>query len=318
MPDFPFAAGLLHAASVLVLLAAGAGTAAAQGSGPDEIERLLAYDAAAPLDVHVVGTTREGDVVVEDVTFDGGAGQAPVEAYVVRPAEGAGPFAGVLFVHWFAPPQPTSNRTQFLEEARVLARHGTVSVLVSTMWSDPGWFTGRRWEDDFRASADQAKALRRALDVLVSRPGVDPQRIGYVGHDFGAMFGALVAAADPRPKAYVLVAGAARFEDWYLYEWTKNLPTGDTLAAYRQQLAALDPVHVLPRAKAAVFFQFGEQDFFTPRDNFLAFYQAAPDPKRIATYASEHEMDAPIIRLDRQRWLTAQLGIPLPPAAFSD
>lgn len=286
----------------------------AQEASPQttDLERLLAYDAAAPLHLQIVGDERRDGVIVSDITFAGVTGGPPTQAYLVRPDTGAGSFAGVLFVHWYEPTSPTSNRTQFLDEARALARRGTVSLLVSTLWSDSTWYRRRRWQDDYQSTVDQARDLRRALDVLLAQPGVDPQRIGVVGHDFGAMFGAVVAAVDPRPKAYVLIAGAARFPDWYLYSSGTGLPTGDTLAAYREALAPLDPVNTIGRAKASFFFQFGESDFYTPRDNFLAFYEAAPTPKRIATYASDHPMTAPIIGFDRMVWLTEQLGLPIP------
>ena len=286
---------------------------AAQAAPSDAggLAELLAYDAKAPLDIKTVGTERQGDVVVEDITFQGMGETIP--AYVVRPAEGAGPFAGVLFVHWFAPPDPTSNRTQYLEEAKALARRGTVSLLVSTFWSDPARYRARRWQTDFENSVTQARNLRRALDVLVSRPGVDAGRIGLVGHDYGAMFGSVVAAADPRPKAYVLIAGTARFADWYLFGSSSGKPAGAELEAYRQQLARIDPVAVIPAAKGAFFFQFGETDKYTPRENFVSYYMAAPTPKRIATYQSDHDMTAPIIRQDRTAWLAEQLSLPAAP-----
>ena len=273
--------------------------------------QLLAYDASVPLDIKTVGAEREGGVSVEDITFQG-LGET-IAAYVVRPTEGAGPFAGVLFVHWFAPPDPTSNRTQYLDEAKALARRGTVSLLVSTFWSDEARYRARRWETDYQNSITQAKNLRRALDVLLSRPGVDARRVGLVGHDYGAMFGALVAAADARPKACVLVAGTSRFADWYLFGSASGVPRGEALARYREQLAAIDPVSVVGASKAAFFFQFGEDDRYTPRDNFVAFYLAAPAPKRIATYASDHDMKAAIIRHDRLAWVAEQLGLPAAP-----
>jgi dienelactone hydrolase len=274
----------------------------------------LAYNASAPLDLKVVGVEKKAGVTVTDVTFASVAGGQPIQAYVVRPESGAGPFAGVLFVHWYAPPAPTSNRTQYLQEAEALARRGTVSLLVSTFWSDPARYKGRRWEDDYQNSLNQTKELRRALDVLLAQPGVDPQRIGYVGHDYGAMFGAVVASVDPRPKAYVLIAGTARFADWYLYGSGSGVPKGDAVESFRKQLAPIEPVNVIGKSKAALFFQFGEQDGFTPREDFIAFYMAAPDPKRISTYPSKHAMDADIIRLDRDAWLAEQLGLAVAPA----
>lgn len=274
------------------------------------LDALLAYEADAPLDLRVVGEQEDGGVRVVDLTFASGTGGPPTEAYLVRPASGDGPFAGVLFVHWFAPPEPTSNRTQYLDEARALARRGVVSLLVSTFWSDEARYRGRRWEDDYRNSIDQARALRRALDVLLAQPGVDPQRIGYVGHDYGAMFGAVVAAADPRPKALVLIAGASRFPDWYLYGSATGVPSGEALERFREEFDRIDPVRVIGQTRAAVFFQFGEEDPYTPREGFIDLYLAAPDPKRIATYPSDHAMAADVIRQDRTAWLVEQLGLP--------
>ncbi|HVS00898.1 MAG TPA: prolyl oligopeptidase family serine peptidase, partial [Thermoanaerobaculia bacterium] len=270
----------------------------------------LAYDASTSLDVKVVGTERQGGVKVEDITFASPAGGAPIQAYVVRPEGGAGPLAGVLFVHWFEPHSPTSNRTQFLDEAKALARRGTVSLLVSTFWSDPARYRSRRWEDDYQNSIHQTKDLRRALDVLLAQPGIDPQRIGYVGHDYGAMFGTLVAAVDRRPKAYVLIAGTSRFTDWYLFGSASGVPKGEDLERFKARFAMLEPVNAITRAKAPLFFQMGESDRYTPRQEFIAVYMAAPEPKRIATYASDHPMEADIIRLDRTVWLAEQLGLP--------
>jgi dienelactone hydrolase len=280
-------------------------------SSAASVEELLAYEAGKPLDVKVVGTEHKAPgVVVQDITFASVTGGEPTQAYVVRPDGGSGPFAGVLFVHWFAPPEPTSNRTQFLDEAQALARRGTVSLLVSTWWSDPARYRSRKWEDDFQRSVNQGKELRRALDVLLAQPGVDSKRIAIVGHDYGAMFGALAASVDPRPKALVFIAGTARFADWYLFGSASGVPKGEALETFRSQLAAIDPVAVLARTKTPVFFQLGENDHYTPRDNFLEIYKAAAGPKRIATYASEHAMSAEIIRLDRTLWLAEQLGLP--------
>ena len=310
---FPTTPTRLPGAMLALALLACAGAAAAQGGPPaarNPLDSLLAYDARRPLELRVVGAERRDGVTVQDVTFAGVAGGAPTQAYLVRPDGAAGPLAAVLFVHWFAPQEPNSNRTQYLDEARALARRGVVSLLVSTSWSDPARYRARRWEDDFRNSVAQAKELRRALDVLAAQPGVDPGCIAFVGHDYGAMFGSVVAGVETRPKAYVLIAGAPRFPDWYLFGSASGRPAGAALAAFREEFARIDPVGVLGRSRAAIFLQYGEEDRYTPRDAFLELYRAAPEPKRIATYRSGHAMDAPIIRLDRTAWLAEQLGLP--------
>lgn len=293
-------------ASLGILLSGAAG-----GQTP-ALDQILAYETVKPADVKVVGSEKKDGVTIEDVTFASVGEPTPVQAYIVRPETGSGPFAGVLFVHWFEPQSPTSNRTQFLQEAAALARRGTVSVLVSTFWSDPERYRRRRWEDDYQNSINQAKDLRRALDVLLAQPGVDPQRIGVVGHDYGAMFGSIVAGVDPRAKAYVLIAGTSRFSNWYLFGSSTGRPQGEALTKFKEQLKVIDPVETIAKTKAATFFQFGEVDKYTPREDFIAYYMAAPAPKRIATYPSDHPMEAPIIRFDREVWLSEQLGIPGP------
>lgn len=283
----------------------------AGGQAP-ALEQILAYETVKPADVKTVGTETKNGVTIQDATFASVGEPKPIEAYIVRPETGAGPFAGVLFVHWFEPGSPTSNRTQFLKEAEALARRGTVSVLISTFWSDPERYRRRRWEDDYQNSVNQAKDLRRALDVLLAQPGVDPQRIGVVGHDYGAMFASIVAGVEARAKAYVLIAGTSRFSNWYLFGSSTGRPQGEALTKFKEQLAVIDPVEAIAKTKAATFFQFGETDKYTPREDFIAYYMAAPAPKRIATYPSDHPMEAPIIRFDREVWLSEQLGMAAP------
>jgi len=66
-------------------------------------------------------------VAVTDVTFDGGE-IGDTEAYLVAPSDGgSGP--AVLWFRWLEGGSPTSNRTEFLEEARGYAPRGVTSLL---------------------------------------------------------------------------------------------------------------------------------------------------------------------------------------------
>jgi len=49
--------------------------------------------------------------------------------------------------------------------------------------------------------------LRRGIDVLMSRSDVDSSRIAYVGHSYGAQWGAILCAIEKRIKTAVLMAG---------------------------------------------------------------------------------------------------------------
>ncbi|MEJ2758759.1 MAG: hypothetical protein P8046_09795, partial [Anaerolineales bacterium] len=139
-------------------------------------------------------------------------------AYLVRPEEETGqPYPAILFVHWYEPEAPNSNRTQFLNEAILLAQQGVVSMLVETMWSDRDWFLKRTQADDRAQAIQQVVELRQAMDILLAEPGVDPEKFFYVGHDFGGMYSVLAGAVDQRPRGYVLMAATPRVPDWFLY-----------------------------------------------------------------------------------------------------
>ena len=274
------------------------------------LDELLAYDASQPLNLRVIGREHRLGAWIEDVTYDSVAGAPPVAAYIVRPARAQPPYAGVVFGHWFEPSSSTSNRTQFVDEAVRLAQLGVVSVLPATLWSDPYWFDQRSWRNDFQGTLNQAKDFRRAIDIVLAQSGVDNTRIAFVGHDFSAMHGALISAVETRVKGFALIAGTSRWADWYLYGAADGVPTGSELTDYLAQLAQIDPITAVALTHAKLLVQMGEDDFYTPRPNFAAFHAVTPaQTSRLTTYEAQHPMDAPVIRLDRDLWLRALLGL---------
>ena len=233
------------------------------------------YDRSRPLDIEEKGVER-GNVVIRDITFANTEG-GRTAAYLVTPASGGrGP--GVLFVHWYEPKSPLSNRKQFLEQASELAtRIGATSLLIETMWSEPAWFATRKRDDDFENSVRQVKELRRALDVLLAQPSVDAGRVAYVGHDFGAMYGAVLAGVDHRVQAWALHAGTASFSDWFLLGTKLG---GDARQRVIDRLAPLDPVlYIAGASPSPVLLQFGNSDHYVPMDRAKAIFDAAREPK---------------------------------------
>lgn len=228
-------------------------------------------------------------------------------ATLVMPASGRGPRPAILFLHWYGPPSPSSNRTQFLPEAVDLAGSGVVSLLVDTPWSQERWFGTRDSAKDFEFTQQMVANVRRALDVLLAQPGVDTTRVAVVGHDFGAMWGALAVAADPRVTHFVYAAGTSSFTDWYLYTPKRE---GAAREAFVARLAPFDPIAHLPKiAPRPVLLQFGTKDPHVKNEAATAQANATKEPKTVKTYdGAEHELTFQA-RLDRLAWIKEQFKI---------
>jgi dienelactone hydrolase len=266
---------------------------------------MFAYDGRTPADLVAGATEARRSAIITDLTYRTLTGTRRA-AYLVTPSKATGePGPAILFVHWYEPPNPTSSRREFLPEAIELAGEGVTSLLVDTMWSDPDWFTTRDPGNDLGHSIAQVKELRRALDILASRPEVDPSRVFYVGHDFGAMYGALVAGVDAaRLKGFVFMAGTRSFSDWFLL-WPKR--DDAARAAVISRLAPLDPTRHLAQAGALpVLFQFATRDKFVTKGAAESLVASAIGPTEVRWYDAEHALNADATR-DRLAWLRARL-----------
>jgi cephalosporin-C deacetylase-like acetyl esterase len=263
----------------------------------------FSYDAAAPLNVQVHTQRTAAGVKISDITFASARGRK-IHGELVAPAKSAAHRGAVLFVHWLGDPA-TTNLTEFRSDAMSLAKGGLVTLSIDAMWSQPEWFEKVRTLDtDYAKSIDQVVDIRRAIDVLLAQPGVDAARLAFVGHDFGAMYGAVVSGIDPRPQYYVLMAGTATFSEWYLLG---NHPADTT--AYVNTMAVLDPPNYLEQSQAKAFlFQFASRDRYIKPDRAYAFFDAAPVPKTMMVYAANHSLDVPAAHADRLAWLTARLA----------
>jgi dienelactone hydrolase len=152
----------------------------------------------------------------------------------------------------------------------------------------------------------QVENLRRALDVLASFDDVDASRIALVGHDFGAMYGSLVAGVDRRVKALVFIAGTRSFADWFLLG-RKLDPAAER--AVRDELAPLDPLGYVGKiAPAPVLFQFATKDPYVSKEAADALVAAAGEPRSVKFYDTGHAMSIEALE-DRVPWLLRALHV---------
>jgi dienelactone hydrolase len=290
---------------VVILVSSLLATAYSVPSSPDAISDLFTYDSTRPFDLKQVSTKEEDGVVIEDIDYAANSSQrGRIKAYLVRPKEN-GKYAGLLFFHWLG--EKKSDRTQFLEEATALAKKGTVSLLIQGLF--PWTVAPVEGQVDRQRVIDEAIEVRRALDLLMSQPNVDSKRIGYVGHDYGAMYGSLVAGVEKRVKTYVLVAAIGSFSNWSLDYWLKKKPD-EFKESYRQAFKSLEPADLIARAApASVLFQFANTDKYIPKEAAEKFYASAKQPKDVKWYDTDHAMEIEAARQDREEWLGQKLKL---------
>jgi pimeloyl-ACP methyl ester carboxylesterase len=236
---------------------------------------------------------RIGDVVA-------GRADAQVEAHVVEPA-GREIRAGVLFLHWLG--ERRSDRTQFLSEARVLARLGVRSVLPAGRlpWS----VAPTDAQTDVAAIEVEQLRLGAALDALVDGlPSGAP--VALVGHDFGAMHGLLLAARRPVFAAVVVIAATPRWGDWFLRFWQLDVDRFE----YLRRLAPFDPIESARRVSApAVLWQFSERDYYIAPMSAVELAHAAPGEPEIEWFGADHAMRSAKARASRVAFLRRHLGL---------
>jgi dienelactone hydrolase len=250
------------------------------------------------------GIEDRNGIFVHDISF-AGEKDGRIRAYLVTPP-GKGPFPGIVFVH-----PGLGSRSSFLDEAVTLSRSGAVCLLIDAPWSDGDQF-GRRASGQPQDVCDWfieiAADLQAAVDLMASQPSVDGNRIAYVGHSMGALFGGLLPEMNRHIIALVLMAGVGSFTDIARL----NMPSlaGSDLERYKKIMQPIDPIgHIANSAPASLFFQFGLRDSFFPRQTFLDYYQAASEPKSIKWYDADHFSLNEAGRADRIEWLKKVLRI---------
>jgi dienelactone hydrolase len=273
---------------------------------------MYQYDQTVPFDLKVTSTKTRDGVTIQDVTYAAADPQfssssaGRIETYIVTPP-GKGPFAGILFAHGLG--QGWGNRQEFLDEAVTLAQQGVVSVLPSGLFPWTVSFTGAGLADQMSV-IKQVIELRRSLDLLLAQPGVDPQRIAYVGHDYGAMHGAVLSGVEKRVKAYALIAGDSHYSHWAIQYFIAPA----NVDAYQKALEAVDPLsYLLHAAPANLYFQFGKNDNYIAVDTANQIFKAASQPKKIDWYDAGHTLNDQAVK-DRNAWLMAQLDLNPAPA----
>src|ERR1041384_1622970 len=287
-----------------------------------ELVRHFDYDAKAPLEMKVLGTEKRREATVYDITYASPKGGV-VPAYLVVPAKGKGPFAGVIWGHWYWSNSEMRNRKQFLDEAVAIAPAGVVSLLTDGPVARPGYVADNDLLSEKRNAekVQQVIDMRRGVDLLLTRKDVDPKRIAFVGHSYNATIGATLSGVDRRFKAFVLMAGSISDEvniRMGVYEPFRQQVGPEKFDAYMASHRYLDEGRfVAHAAPATVFLQYATQEPFLTPAVAREQEKIVSEPKRFKLYEAPHALNAEA-RRDRIAFLTEQLKLKPLPAKIID
>jgi len=304
-------------ASGVELANAPGGLAASNSSSPQAPPRenpasMFSYDATAPLNTRLEKPEVADKSLVTTVSFSGSRG--PVSATLVTPSR-RGKYPAIIFVPDYG------RRDEFLPEALLLARgrRPAVSLLIDGPQERPvGWrrsFNAQSDNDNDRDIHIQAIVdVRRGIDMLSQSDEVDASRIAYVGHGYGANWGAILSSVEPRLRAFVLVAGFPSLAELMESDDPDmaNLRFSmgaERFARYRASISAVDPIRFTSFwLGAPILFQFGRFDQFVPRAAAEGLANSIPRPQKVVFYDAGHSVNAPQAMVDRSRFLARYIN----------
>ena len=136
------------------------------------------------------------------------------------------------------------------------------------------------------------KDLRRTVDYLETRSDIDPDRIAFFGNSWGARYGTIGLAVDPRFRAGILYTPV-----------TNAQPRPD-----------IDNVSYLTRVVKPVLMISGEYDPFVPVQDARTAFElmgTAAENKRLVIAPSGHFAPYRLVVEESLAWLDKYLGAPI-------
>jgi len=173
-----------------------------------------------PLHAKITGTLERPNFKVEKLHF-----QSRPHLYVTGnlylPRKIEGRLPAILYLCGHSGRGRNGNKTAYQHHGIWFATHGYVCLIIDTLMLGEiegihhGTYREGRWwwhSKGYTSAGVECWNGIRAIDYLVSRPEVDPERIGVTGISGGGIGSFWIAAADERVKAAVPVSGLSDLE----------------------------------------------------------------------------------------------------------
>jgi dienelactone hydrolase len=286
----------------------------------DQLLHHWDYDESMPVNLKQAGVQKRDGVTIYDLSFTSPMGNrttvgpngGTVTAYLVVPP-GTGRFPAVIYGHWCMPGSERKNRTEFLDEAIVLAHSGVISLLPDHVTVHPGFA-----EDisplnpqQIEVEVQQNVNLRRAADLLLARDDVDPKRLAYVGHSCDGSAGGFLSGTDRRFKAFVIMAGDLSFDidkKTQSFQRYRQQVGPDKVDAFAAKYSWMDGgKYISHAAPATMFLQYASDEPFLNGSLAKQYFDLVSEPKKLKIYEAPHALNAEATR-DRIAFLAEQLS----------
>lgn len=172
-----------------------------------------------PLNATTTGTLAKDGYTVEMLHYQSRPGLY-VTGNLYRPSnyKPGQQLPGILYVCGHGSRGRNGNKTAYQSHAIWYARHGYICLVVDTLQMGEiasvhhGTYRENRWwwhSRGYTSAGVECWNGVRAIDYLISRPDVDPDRIGVTGRSGGGAVTFWIAAVDERVKAASSVSGMA-------------------------------------------------------------------------------------------------------------
>ena len=278
---------------------------------------LFEYDVTAALDVRDSLESSYFGVDVHRISFvspKGGRATALLHVPHDSVRTASSPRPGVVMLHG-AP----GDAAGMAGLATSVARHGAIVLVLDAPFArrdrnNPLAFTPRDSADHVQLIVD----LQRAVDVLLARADVDPDRLAFIGVSYGGAMGALFAGIERRIGAYALLVADGGVAAHFTQADGRRLPQPPHIseAQWCRWFDAVEPMastrFIGRAAPARLLFLWGAKDQIVPPHLAAELYRAADHPKEERWYDSGHGLP-PAAYLDVIDWLSRCIGLhPVP------
>lgn len=175
-----------------------------------------------PLNAKVTGTIENGSVTIENLHFQSKPGLY-VTGNLYRPKKTEGKLPTILYVCGHTNKGRDGNKTAFQDHGMWFASNGYVCLVIDTLQlgevagKHHGTYNLNRiwWQSmGYTPAGVECWNGVRAIDCLITRKDVDPERIGVTGISGGGAATFWIAAADERVKVAVPVSGMSDLESY--------------------------------------------------------------------------------------------------------